>query len=76
MSQNRFPALLQMQNFSALILFCKTSRLSLDPTLQGSRSDNVQRRNKRQQQLYGVVIQILTYARHAFSETGTTQRVK
>jgi len=36
----------------------------------------VYRRNKRQQQLYGVVIQVLTYARHAFSETGTMQCVK
>ena len=57
-------------------LFCRTSRLSVYPTLQGSRSNNVHHRNKHQQQLYGVVVQVLTYARHAFSETGTTQHVK
>ena len=59
-----------------LDLRCRTSRLSLDPTPQGSRCDNVHCRNKRQQQLYGVVILVLTYARYVFSETGTTQCVK
>ena len=73
---SRFCELSRVLRLDLRRLFCKASGLPLDRRLYGSRSDKVYRQNKSQQQLNGVVVQVLTYARHAFSETGTTQRVK